>query len=91
MEADMAAYLIVEHKIKDPAKFDEYRIKVGPMIAGHGGPYIAKGGTHRVLETKHWLAGRRRGRLSLFVRQSNSGSCAGIGEGPTRRGRFVRC
>jgi uncharacterized protein (DUF1330 family) len=54
----MAAYLIVEHKITDPAKFDEYRIKVGPMIAKHGGRYITKGGTHRVLETKHWLPDR---------------------------------
>ena len=29
----MAAYIIVEHKITDPAKFEEYRVKVGPMIA----------------------------------------------------------
>ena len=28
----MAVYLIVEHKITDPAKFEEYRDKVGPMI-----------------------------------------------------------
>ena len=29
----MAAYLIVEHSITDAAKFEEYRTKVGPMIA----------------------------------------------------------
>jgi uncharacterized protein (DUF1330 family) len=29
----MSAYLVVEHKITDPAKFEEYRLKVGPMIA----------------------------------------------------------
>jgi uncharacterized protein (DUF1330 family) len=39
----MAAYLIAEHKITDPAKFEEYRIKVGPMIAKHGGRYLTKG------------------------------------------------
>ena len=33
----MAAYLIAEHIITDSAKFEEYRTKVGPMIAKHGG------------------------------------------------------
>ena len=46
----MPAYLIVEHFITDAAKFEEYRVKVGPMIARYGGRYVTKGGTHRVLE-----------------------------------------
>ncbi len=54
----MPAYLIVEHKITDPAKFEQYRVQVGPMIARHGGRYITRGGTHRVLETTHWLPDR---------------------------------
>ena len=29
----MVAYLIVEHTITDPAKFEEYGAQVGPMIA----------------------------------------------------------
>ena len=33
----MAAYMIAEHKITDAAKSEEYRTKVGPMIAKHGG------------------------------------------------------
>ena len=36
----MPAYLIAEHTITDAAKFDEYRTKVGPMIAKHGGRYL---------------------------------------------------
>jgi uncharacterized protein (DUF1330 family) len=36
----MPAYLIAEHKITDPVKFEEYRVKVGPMIAKHGGRYL---------------------------------------------------
>jgi uncharacterized protein (DUF1330 family) len=47
----MAAYLIVEHRITDPAKFEDYRSKVGPLITKHGGRYLTKGGTHKVLET----------------------------------------
>ena len=54
----MPAYLIVEHRITDPTKFEEYRTKVGPMIAKYGGRYLTKGGSHRVLETKHWLPDR---------------------------------
>ncbi len=46
----MPAYLIAEHTITDPKKFEEYRTKVGPMIAKHGGRYITKGGSHVVLE-----------------------------------------
>ncbi len=50
----MAAYLIVEHSITDPEKFEEYRIKVGPMIARHGGRYLTKGGAHKFPEGGHW-------------------------------------
>ena len=44
----MTAYLIVEHKITDAAKFEEYRVKVRPMIAKHGGRVLTKGGAHRL-------------------------------------------
>ena len=47
----MTAYWIAEHTITDPAKFEEYRRMVAPMIAGHGGRYITKPGSHKILET----------------------------------------
>jgi uncharacterized protein (DUF1330 family) len=50
----MAAYLIAEHKITDPETFEEYRTKVGPIITKHGGRYLTKGGTHKLLEPAHW-------------------------------------
>ena len=50
----MAAYLIVEHIITDAAKFEEYRTKVGPLIAKHGGRYLTKGGSHKMPEGGHW-------------------------------------
>ena len=49
----MTAYLIAEHTITDPLKFEEYRIKVGPMIAKHGGRYVTKPGSHVVLEKEN--------------------------------------
>ena len=45
----MPAYLIAEHIITDAAKFEEYRTKVGPMIARYGGHYLTKGGSHSCL------------------------------------------
>ena len=56
----MPAYLIAEHTITDAAKFEEYRLKVGPLIAKHGGRYITKGGSHVVLEKDNavWQPGR---------------------------------
>jgi uncharacterized protein (DUF1330 family) len=50
----MAAYLIVEHIITDPAMFDDYRTRVAPMIAKHGGRYLTKGGSHKLPEGGHW-------------------------------------
>ena len=50
----MPAYLIAEHKITDPVKFEEYRVKVGPMIAKHRGRYLTKGGSHKMPEGGHW-------------------------------------
>lgn len=50
----MSAYLIVEHIITDPSKFEDYRTKVGPMIAKFGGRYLTKGGSHKLPEGGHW-------------------------------------
>jgi uncharacterized protein (DUF1330 family) len=46
----MAAYLIAEHLIADPTRFEEYRGKVAPMIERYGGRYLTRGGSHRVLD-----------------------------------------
>jgi uncharacterized protein (DUF1330 family) len=45
--------LIVEHIITDAAKFEEYRVKVGPIIAKFGGLYLTKGGSHKLPEGGH--------------------------------------
>jgi len=50
----MPAYYIAEHIITDPAKFEEYRVKVGPMIECHGGRYLTRGGSHQFPEAPHW-------------------------------------
>ena len=47
----MAVYLFVSHTITDPNKFEEYRVKVGPVIAKYGGRYLSKGGSQKLLET----------------------------------------
>ena len=54
----MAAYLIAEHIITDAAKFDEYRTRVAPMIAEHGGRYLTKGGSQKMPEGGHWMPQR---------------------------------
>ncbi len=54
----MPTYLVVEHKITDAAKFEEYRVKVGPMIARCGGRYLTKGGSHKLPEGGHWQPDR---------------------------------
>ena len=46
----MAAYLIANIEVKDPAKFEEYRQKVVPVIQKFGGRYLIRGGDVRCLE-----------------------------------------
>ena len=50
----MPAYLIAEHIITDEAKFHEYRTKVEPTMAKHGGRYLTEGATHKLPEGGHW-------------------------------------
>jgi uncharacterized protein (DUF1330 family) len=54
MEKPMSVYYIAEHIITDPVKFEAYRVKVAPMIAGYGGRYITKAGSHKFPESPHW-------------------------------------
>jgi uncharacterized protein (DUF1330 family) len=53
-EKPMSVYYIAEHIITDPVKFEEYRVKVAPMIASYGGRYITKAGSHKFPESPHW-------------------------------------
>ena len=46
----MPAYLIAEVEVTDPALYETYRAGVPATIAAHGGRYLARGGTTRVLE-----------------------------------------
>jgi uncharacterized protein (DUF1330 family) len=46
----MTAYYIGEHRIKNAAVFEEYLVKVMPMIERCGGRYLTKTGTHEILE-----------------------------------------
>ncbi|RAI57137.1 DUF1330 domain-containing protein [Roseicella frigidaeris] len=40
----MPAYLLANLRVRDPAKFAEYRDRVAPMIARFGGRYLIRGG-----------------------------------------------
>ena len=46
----MPAYLIANIRVKDPAKFAEYRDRVAPMIARRGGRYLVRGGAVTAVE-----------------------------------------
>ena len=46
----MAAYLIANLRVKDPARFAEYREQVTPMIERFGGRYLIRGGAVTAVE-----------------------------------------
>jgi uncharacterized protein (DUF1330 family) len=46
----MAAYLIANVDVTDPAAYDAYRSRVAPLVAKFGGRFLVRGGEHAVLE-----------------------------------------
>jgi uncharacterized protein (DUF1330 family) len=46
----MPAYVIVEIKVHDTAKFAEYKKKAPPSIAAYGGKYLVRGGPVEILD-----------------------------------------
>ena len=46
----MAAYLVVDIDVTDPAQFEEYKKLAPAAIAKYGGRYIIRGGAYEVIE-----------------------------------------
>lgn len=46
----MAAYLIVDIEVTDPAAYEEYRSLVPPLVAKYGGKYLVRGGNFEKVE-----------------------------------------
>ncbi len=46
----MAAYVIVDVNITDPAGYEEYKKLAGPTVGQYGGRYVVRGGESEVLE-----------------------------------------
>jgi uncharacterized protein (DUF1330 family) len=49
----MAAYLMVQGTVSDPAQYQVYAKAVVPLIAKHGGKFIMRGGNLEALEGRH--------------------------------------
>ena len=46
----MPAYLVVQVRVTDPKRYDQYRPVAAAAIAKHGGTYIVRGGPAETLE-----------------------------------------
>jgi len=46
----MAAYIVVQVNVKDPARYADYRTMVPPTLAKYGGRFIVRGGRTETLE-----------------------------------------
>ena len=53
----MAAYVIADVEVSDPAKYEGYKKLTPDAIAKHGGRFIARGGQTATLEG-NWRPGR---------------------------------
>ena len=46
----MAAYAVVNVRVTDPVRYEEYRSEAPVIIASYGGRYLARGGAVEALE-----------------------------------------
>jgi uncharacterized protein (DUF1330 family) len=46
----MAAYLVVDIDVTNPAQFEEYKKLAPPAIARYGGRYLIRGGAYEAIE-----------------------------------------
>lgn len=54
----MPAYVVGLHQITNPSRFEEYKTKIGPMVARYGGRYLTRGENLRMPEGGHWTPER---------------------------------
>ena len=50
----MAAYLVIDTKLTNPALYEEYKLKAKPLVEKFGGEYLARGGNISLKESKLW-------------------------------------
>jgi len=46
----MTAYVIVDIKVADPVRYEDYKMLAAPTVELYGGKYIARGGKTETLE-----------------------------------------
>jgi uncharacterized protein (DUF1330 family) len=55
--AKVSAFVVVDIRIHDPIRYEEYRRLAAPSVAAFGGRYLARGGAVTKLEGD-WMPGR---------------------------------
>lgn len=50
----MAAYLVVDTLLDDPARYEEYKAKAKPVAEQFGGEYLVRGGSITIKESDLW-------------------------------------
>jgi uncharacterized protein (DUF1330 family) len=53
----MAAFVIVDIRVTDPVRYEEYKRLAAPTVAAYGGKYVVRGGKVEALEGD-WPLGR---------------------------------
>lgn len=54
----MAAYLIVDTLLDNPALYEDYKVQAKPLVEKFGGEYLARGGNMTIKESDLWSPSR---------------------------------
>ena len=54
----MAAYLVVDTLLDNPALYEDYKVQAKPLVEKFGGEYLARGGNLTIKESDLWSPSR---------------------------------
>lgn len=54
----MSVYVVIESRVKDPEKYNQYVSHVPGIVAKHGGRYLVRGGKVAALMESRWTPER---------------------------------
>lgn len=92
----MAAYLVVDSHLTDPAHYEEYKLKAKPIVEQFGGEYLARGGALSVKENDLWSPTRMvlirfpsTAQAETFYQSPQYQAVLGISKASARRTVFI--
>ena len=92
----MAAYLVVDSRLTDPERYEQYKLRAKPIVEQFGGEYLARGGALSIKEADLWSPTRMvlirfpsTAQAEAFYQSAQYQAVLGISKASARRTMFI--